>query len=84
MAKKKNENIDIEKVVSSDSNFTGVAVASFKVGELLADSVELQIEDGIVIGTKRLCRGSDLPSMAIANAVRRLWSTYKTQKGKPQ
>lgn len=66
--------------------FTGIAVAAFKVGDSggLVESVELVIVDGAVVSETRLCRGGDMPSVAIGNATRMLWKTYKVNKGEAQ
>lgn len=61
--------------------FTGTAVAAFKTDELLAEAVELEIVDGVVVSAKRLCRGPDLPVNAISQGTRILWKTHKTNKG---
>lgn len=56
------------------------AVAAFKHDYLTAESVELDIVDGIVVGIRHLTRAPDQHSTAVAQCIPILWSTLTTNK----
>ena len=60
--------------------FTGKAYVAYKIDDFLCESAELSIENGVVVGTKVLTRGPDLPVMAISKIQVGLWASYKVQK----
>lgn len=57
---------------------TITAVAVFKTSYLTAESVQLEIVDGVVVSVKPLTRAPDMFATAIAQCTPVLWDTSKT------
>ena len=59
------------------------AVTVVKVDDMLAQTYELELENGKLVSVKQLTRAQDLPSIAIGLAQRELWAQYRQNKEVP-
>lgn len=60
--------------------FTGTAVTAYKDGKgLLYQSARLRIVNGVVVEVEPLTRAPDICNLAIAKAVKALWSIIRSQ-----
>jgi hypothetical protein len=59
------------------------AVTIVKIDDMLAQTYELEIEDGKLVGVKQLTKAEDLPAVAIGLAQRELWVQYRSNREVP-
>jgi len=59
------------------------AVTIVKIDEMLAQTYELELEAGKLIGVRQLTRAEDLPAVAIGLAQRELWNQYRQNREVP-
>lgn len=64
---------------SSANKYTGKAVYVIRINHLLAQSIELTIENGVVVSQATL-NVPDLPASAIGAGNKFLWETYRGEK----
>lgn len=59
--------------------FTGVAVTAAKTDDILSESYELSIEDGIVVSVSRLTKAPDVAASSVGRAAQKMWELVRVK-----